>query len=47
MFTRGEYSDKENTYGVIMSHTKKETEIILVTSGQVSSAYKKTIDEEY
>lgn len=47
MYTRGEYSDKEATYGVIMSHTKKETEIILVISGQVVSAYKRDINEEY
>lgn len=47
MFTRGEYRDKEGTYGVIMSHTKQETEIILVTSGEVSSAFKRTTTDEY
>ena len=39
MYSRGEYRDKDGTYGVIMSHTKQSTEIILVTSGQVSSYF--------
>lgn len=47
MFTRGEYTDKNGTYGVIMSNTKQETEIVLVTSGEVCSAFKRNSDGEY
>lgn len=47
MYTRGEYRDKNGTYGVIMSHTKQKTEIILVTSGQVSSAFKTENNEDF
>lgn len=47
MYSRGEYRDKDGTYGVILSHTKKITEVILVTSGQVSSAYKNDMVDEY
>lgn len=47
MYSRGEYRDKDGTYGVIMSHTKQSTEIILVTSGQVSSAFKTENNEDY
>lgn len=47
MITRGEYRDSEGTYGVILSHTKKEVEVILVESGQVSSAYKTENGDEY
>lgn len=47
MYTRGEYRDKDGTYGAIVSHTKSETVIILVTSGQVSSAYKRDANNEF
>ena len=47
MFTRGEYADKNGTYGVIMSHTREETEIVLVTSGEVCSAFKRNSSGEY
>lgn len=47
MFTRGEYRDKNGTYGVIMKHTKQESEVILVLSGQVHSAFKRNFDGEY
>lgn len=47
MYSRGEYRDKDGTYGVLMSNTKTETEIILVTSGQVSSAFKYTFENDY
>lgn len=47
MFTRGEYTDKNGTYGVIMSHTREETEIVLVTSGEVCSAFKRNSSGEY
>lgn len=47
MYSRGEYRNKDGTYGVIMSHTKQSTEIILVTSGQVSSAFKTENNEDY
>ena len=47
MFTRGEYTDRDGTYGVIMYHSKARTEVILVTSGEVSSAYKLEGKDEY
>lgn len=47
MYSRGEYRDKDSTYGVIMKNTKTETEIILVTSGQVSSAFRHTVEADY
>ena len=47
MYTRGEYTDKNGTYGVIMKHTKAESEVILVLSGEVHSAYKKDTNGEY
>lgn len=40
MFTRGEFTTNNITYGVIMNHTKVYTEAILITSGTVVSAYK-------
>lgn len=40
MFTRGEFTVDNVTYGVVMSHTKEHTEAILITSGTVVSAYK-------
>jgi len=40
MFTRGEFTTNNITYGVIMNHTKLATEAILITSGTVVSAYK-------
>ena len=39
MFTRGEFTIDNVTYGAIMSHTKARTEAILITSGTVVSAY--------
>lgn len=39
MFTRGEFTVDNVTYGAIMSHTKAHTEAILITSGTVVSAY--------
>lgn len=39
MFTRGEFTVDNVTYGAIMSHTKARTEAILITSGTVVSAY--------
>lgn len=47
MYTRGEYRDTENTYGVLISNTKHSTEVVLVSSGQVYSAYKVEGTEEY
>lgn len=40
MFTKGEFTTKDVTYGALMSHTKSKIEIILVNSGVVVSAYK-------
>ena len=40
MFTRGEFTINNVTYGAIVNHTKASTEAILVTSGTVISAYK-------
>lgn len=40
MFTRGEFTSNNVTYGVIMNYTKACIEAILVTSGTVVSAYK-------
>lgn len=39
MFTRGEFTVGNVTYGAIMSYTKTRIEAILVTSGTVVSAY--------
>lgn len=47
MYSRGEYRDKDGTYGAILSHTKERTEIVLVTSGQVSSAFKTENGEDF
>ena len=40
MFTRGEFTIDNVTYGAIVKHTKTEIEVILVNSGTVISAYK-------
>lgn len=40
MYTRGEYRDKSDAFGVIMSHSKHECTIVFVKSGQVASAFK-------
>lgn len=47
MFSRGEYSDKDTTYGVILKHSKLETEALLVMSGTVVSAYKSDVTGNY
>lgn len=40
MYCRGEYTTDGVTYGVIVNHTKHETEAVLVLSGTVISAYR-------
>lgn len=40
MFTRGEFTTDNVTYGALMKHTKSFIEILLITSGTVVSAYK-------
>ena len=40
MYTRGEYTSNNVTYGVIMWNSKQYTEAVLVMSGTVVSAYK-------
>lgn len=40
MFTKGEFTVNDVTYGAIMNYTKASTEAILITSGTVVSAYK-------
>lgn len=47
MITKGQYQDKTGTYEVLISHNKKEVEVVIITSGQVSSAYKENSDGEY
>ncbi|MBR1454665.1 MAG: hypothetical protein IJ593_08515 [Lachnospiraceae bacterium] len=47
MITVGEYRDQNGTYGVVLNYTKNESEVILVTSGEVCSAYKKSGLDEY
>ena len=47
MFTRGEYCDSSNTYGVICAHSKQDAEVLLVTSGTIASAYKTDGTNEY
>lgn len=47
MYSRGEYSDQKDTYGVLIRHTKQECEVILVQSGQVCSAFKKDATDSY
>ena len=39
MFTRGEFTADNVTYGAVLSYTKSRVEAILVTSGTVVSAY--------
>ena len=46
MYTSGEYTEGGKKYSVIMKHTKADTEIILVESNQVHSAYHRTALEE-
>ena len=43
-YTRGEYTTTEKYFGVLMGHSKHECEIVLIESGQVYSAFKKTED---
>ena len=40
MFTKGEYSLNDITYGIMMEHHKNSIEVILVESGTVVSAFK-------
>ena len=40
MFTKGEFSTDNVTYGAVLNYTKGHIEAILVTSGTVVSAYK-------
>lgn len=47
MFSRGEFTIDNITYGAIASHTKVCTEVALVLSGQVVSAYKTDVTGSY
>ena len=47
MFTRGEFTTGNTTYGAIVNHTKLVTEAILVLSGTVVSAYKTDMTGSY
>lgn len=47
MFTKGEFSIDGVTYGALVSHTKQRTEVLLVTSGTVVSAYKSDSEGSY
>lgn len=47
MFSRGEFTIDNVTYGAIASHTKVCTEVVLVLSGQVVSAYKTDMSGSY
>lgn len=40
MFTRGEFTTGDVTYGVLMNYTKSHMEILLINCGTVVSAYK-------
>lgn len=40
MFTRGEFTTGDVTYGVLMNYTKSHMEVLLVNCGTVVSAYK-------
>lgn len=40
MFTRGEFLTKDESFGALVSHSKQATEIVLVSSGQVASAFR-------
>lgn len=40
MFTKGEFTLGDTTYGVLLNHTKTYIEAVLITSGTVVSAYK-------
>lgn len=44
MFTRGEFTVGNVTYGAILKNTRTETEAILITSGTIVSAYKSNTD---
>lgn len=41
MVTKGEYKNKNGAFGVVISNTKQLTEVILIQSGTVVSAFKK------
>lgn len=47
MFTKGEYRDSNGTYGVLMKHTSEETEILLIVSNTIESAFKHTLEADY
>lgn len=47
MFSRGEFTIDNITYGAIANHTKVCTEVVLVLSGQVVSAYKTDVTGSY
>ena len=47
MFTKGEFSIGDSTYGAIVSHTKLSIETILVVSGTVVSAFKQDLTGSY
>lgn len=47
MVTRGEYQDKNGTYGAIVVKDKQDIEILLIQSGQVCSAFKRDSSGEY
>lgn len=47
MVTKGEYQDKDGTYGAIVVKDKSNIEVLLITSGQVSSAFKRDETGEY
>lgn len=47
MITKGEYTSNNITYGVLLSHSKVSTEVILIDAGVIVSAYKMDITGSY
>ena len=47
MNTRGEFRTKNESFGVLVKHSKLEAEVVLVVNGQISSAFKHTEDYDY
>lgn len=47
MFTRGEFRTENDCFGVLVEHSKIRTEVLLISSGQVSSAFKHDDSGDY
>lgn len=47
MITTGEFKTQSESYGIILNHTEKQAELVIVSNNMVYSSYKKLGSDEY